>query len=195
MKLISFVLGAFLVFAAVPGAFGFVYGPYDGTQGYQEIQVARDVYLVAFHGEKGANGNDVYVARRTRMSELCLSVGAEQFVELKYSFEPVMLNDPPLLIARSEGYGASIMKARLIIIPIIIPGMARRPPSIYYYSSPSDQAHVRCIQPEDLSKMLDPGRLVEVRKMLDEARSRGWISATPLSQDGRTLGAGGSDAK
>lgn len=189
MKRIALILGIVLLCAATPphhGAYGFTYGPYDGMEGYQEIQVSRDIYFVAFHGEKQASGDDVNEAWRTRAAELCLKSGAEQFMELKYSFEPVMRKDPPLLLSHSEGYGASIMKAHMIFIPIFIPSVRSIPrtPSVYYYSAPSQQAHIRCLRAGELSQVAESRRLVETAKILADAKSRGWITTPPARQTG-----------
>src|SRR5262245_15806746 len=69
--------------------------PFKGIEGYQEIQVAPDVYFVAFHGVNTRLEEEVDLAWQARAGQLCAARG--YFVPLQYSFEPILKGERSIL--------------------------------------------------------------------------------------------------
>jgi len=170
----AFALKAFLMLITIIlpiKGFAINYAPYNGDEGYQEIRVARDVWFVAFHGDWNASREDVDAAWLTRVAQLCLTSGSAKFVELKYSFEPILKGDPDIISSDSEGVDLAIRKAFVIVIPVPVPSEGRT-----FYNAPSRQAHIRCISDRSMAQVIDSSRLLDSAKSLEEGKTRGWLS-------------------
>jgi hypothetical protein len=156
----------------VGSAFGMTYAPYGGIEGYQELALGADLYFVAFHGARSTPATDVILGWRTRAAQLCVAAGTAQFVELEYSFEPVLTNDPLSFDTNRRSEDATLLPAAFIYIPIFTP----RRTGGAFIDAPTRQAHVRCIR--DLSLLIQPDRAIYVAPVLDEARARGWLAGS-----------------
>jgi hypothetical protein len=151
-------------------AFALKYGPYTGVEGYQEIVLGEDLIYVAFEGSRNTAMPEIEAAWKTRAAQLCLELGAADFIQLHYSFEPVLKTDPPAVPGpHKEAMGSLIRTAGLIYIPIITPHSS----GATSVDAPSKQAPVRCVR--DSSQALDPERLLAGQAALDDAIKRGWL--------------------
>ncbi len=148
------------------------YEPYTGVEGYQEIVLGEDLFYVAFHGSRNSAMPEIEAAWKTRAAQLCLERGVAEFIQLHYSFEPVLKTDPPPVPGRrKEAMGSLVRTAGVIYIPIITP----RSSGAASVDAPSKQAPVRCVR--DPSAVLNPERLVAAQEALDDATKRGWLTA------------------
>ncbi len=170
---ISFTAAIFALLAVIQ-AQAIDYIPFNGREGYQEISISPDLYFVAFHGKMHTSASDIEAAWKTRAAQLCVAGGAEHFVELYYSFEPVLKDDkPPFNI-----YGVrSTRVVAPIFPPINISGTSVA--KIYdtdIIDAPSRQAHVRCVH--DAAQAISPEWLVETGRIIEDAKARGWITSS-----------------
>jgi|KBSSwiStaDraftv2_1062776.scaffolds.fasta_scaffold42368_4 hypothetical protein len=157
-----------LIAAWAPAAFAYPihYIPFKYDDGYREIRLAPDLYFVAFHGVATNDLPEVEAAWKTRAAELCSGAGYPFFMELKYSFEPVLKGDPALLAFNHEPRARAMPAGGVMYVPFIIPGQIP-------INWPNKQAHVRCVKDE--AAALDPKRLMDARKIVQEGKARGWV--------------------
>jgi hypothetical protein len=168
-------LGRFLAALALlspGGAAALEYIPFAGFEGYQEIRIDDDLYFVAFHGTRNTPVAEIDAAWRTRAAQLCLAAGAGHFMPLRYSFEPVLKDEPARGGARRSMVDGSFIHAAAA--PIYIPIFTSRP-SGGFIDAPSRQGHVRCVR--DPSLAIAPDRLVEAERTVEAANARGWAVA------------------
>jgi len=148
------------------------YKPFDGYEGYQEILVKPYVYYVAYHGKEIYSAADVDDAWATRVAQLCLANGANKYINLQYLFEPVLNSDPPVVSVNQEVLSGRYVKVAgggFIFIPMNTPRSGN-----VSIEAPSKLGHVLCVT--DASKVLNPARIVNVGKVMEVAKSRGWLN-------------------
>jgi len=152
-------------------AYSFRYQPYDGQQGYQEIEVRRDTFFLSVNGHGSrARIDEVIAAWRTRAAELCRKAGHRHFVRLRYSFEPVLVTDKPFGADERRVLSGALIPAQVIFIPMG-PGAGRMPTREW----PTETGHLRCI--EDPAGLIRPRDVFDVQNQISEARKRGWMLA------------------
>jgi hypothetical protein len=166
MRKLPFLL--LCVFLSAFPTFALEYRPYDGHEGYQEIDLGQSLYFVAFHGKTStATADELETAWKTRAAQLCMWDDATHFIELQYSFEPVLKDDPPLSAISSE-LRILLTRGAPIVVPIFVPHNQGE----IVVDAPSRQAHVRCVL--DSSTVIDPKRLQEITAIIENAKTRGW---------------------
>jgi hypothetical protein len=164
-----FALIAGLIAATPASALKYI--PFTGVEGYQEIQVSGDTFFVAFQGTSSGTAEEIDAAWRTRAAQLCMTHDYPYFIPLGYSFEPVLKDDKPLARVRPDDLSARpVPAAGFIYIPIMTP----RAPGSAVISPPTKQGHIRCVK--DPSTALKPERLVDAAKVIDDAKTHGWIA-------------------
>jgi len=141
------------------------YVPFAGHSGYQEIRVAEDSWYVAFHGTRDHNIQSVDAAWAARAAELCNSLGAAYFVQLKYEGEAVLDGEK---ISRETRRRTWMRNAGAVFIPIYVP---RSSGSAMIFYTPSKMAAVRCLKSSD--GLRDPKRLQSGADALLAARQMG----------------------
>jgi hypothetical protein len=108
----------------------------------------------------------------TRAAELCYADGNGYFLELRYSFEPVLKADRPVLgMNATEQGGRFILTKGSTYVPIFIPSTRGVTP----INAPGKQAHVRCVK--EPSAALDPKRLLDAAKIIQDGKARGWVGS------------------
>ncbi len=165
----AFVAGVF--FFSTLSAQALTFGPYRGYDGYQEYRVKSGIYYVSYHLRVATEEGGLVLAWRARAAELCKSENLNYFVELNYSFEPVLVSDTPYVSDNAPTVAEQIVPAGLIFVPIIVP-IPRAWIVATLKSSPAKQGHIRCIEnPGDVRN----GRQVfEVGAVLSEAEKQSW---------------------
>jgi hypothetical protein len=149
------------------------YGPYAGVEGYQEIDVADDLYLVAFHGTRSNSIEEINAAWNVRAAELCLERKTSYFIRLKFSFEPVLKTDLPVLRSSALEGTWSFIRVKgsaPAYVPIYVPSS----PRVISENAPSKVAHIRCVR--DPSTALSEERLQAVDPIIEDGKKRGWLA-------------------
>jgi len=166
----AFLASALTVYLSAPAsAYAIRYVPFLSAEGYREIRLEPDLYYVAFHATMASDANEIDAAWSTRAAELCYASGNSHFVELRYSFEPVLKGDRPVLGMETEQGGRLILTKGSTYVPIFIP----RAHGVTPVNAPGKQAHVRCVK--DPSAALDAKRLMDAAKIVQEGKARGWV--------------------
>ena len=166
------LLAATLTLCVAAPAHALRYMAFLSAEGYREIQLAPGLYFVAFHAQTGGDINEIDAAWRTRAAQLCSASGSNYFIQVKYSFEPVLKSDPQVLSLNWSNPAARPILTKGTYVPIFIPTQ-HGPQAI---EAPGKQAHVRCVK--DPSAALDPTRLMDATKILQEGKARGWVGPT-----------------
>ncbi len=107
--------------AAPAPSFAIRYVPFLSAEGYREIQLAPDLYYVAFHATNVSDAREIEAAWATRAAELCSAGGNAYFIELRYSFEPVLKGDLPRLSLDEAAQGGRMVRTKGTYVPIFIP--------------------------------------------------------------------------
>ena len=181
MNSVSTVLVAFalLVFGTTTYAQSskeLLYGPFEGggymtAHGYQELKLSESRWYVAYHGSQNTSPEWVNIAWATRSAQLCATIGAKSFVQLRYSFEAVAQRDERMA-KQEDGYvGVPFMQhvaGAPMYIPIFTPSGPRAIPPVL---GPSKLAAVRCVSDSDV--LDDPGRAISIQSSLEKAKQSG----------------------
>ena len=153
------------------------YRPFKQFDGYREIQIAPDLYFVAFYGVATNDLAEVESAWTMRAAEICSTGGYPYFIELLYSFEPVLRGDPTSLSSNSMSGARAMRTSQMGLFQGLYENMLqnaiKNPPPMNW---PYKQAHVRCVK--DASATVDSKRLIDAAKIVQEGRARGWIGQT-----------------
>ena len=169
------LLAALLAGGAVPiAAQGLAYGPFDGAsmidggQGYQELPLAPGRWYVAYQGNRRTAPEWVAAGWAARSAQLCAGMGAAQFVELHYPFEPVTAAAAATMQGDPQPSRWAMRHAAAAYVPIAIPSA---PPAVVALRGPSKMAAVQCVA--NPSALKDPRRAVAVSASLEAARRLG----------------------
>lgn len=141
-----------------PMAYGAAeFKPFDGFQGYQDIQVSQNLYYVAYHGNRDARYEEVVAAWGRRAAQLCAQATTTHYVELLHLLEPLTKKEMDTFVA-FEPAPRMTHAAGPVYIPIYIPSG----PRAARIDAPSKMAGVRCVR--ETSEILTQDRLVSVEK-------------------------------
>jgi len=142
--------------------------PFDGKQGYEEIQESPDSWYVAMHGTRDTTWDSVVKAWAVRAAQLCVSVSKPLYVELRYVAEPVLTTDPLPTVA--EASSSLLLKVggshSTSTVPIVVP-VPGQSGAIAPVLTPTKQAAMRCVSRD--APMLFPERAVKVSEVLAQA--------------------------
>lgn len=153
--LVSLLAGMFVFSSVAYGAVEFK--PFDGFQGYQDIQVSENLYYVAYHGNRDAKYEEVVAAWGRRAAQLCAQAVTKHYVELSYLLEPLTKKEMDAFVA-FEPTPRMTYAAGPVYIPIYMPSG----PRATRVDAPSKMAGVRCIR--ETRDILVQDRLVSVEK-------------------------------
>jgi hypothetical protein len=132
--------------------------------------VAEDVYLVAFHGTRDNSIEEIDSAWRVRAAELCVERKSSHFIQLKFSFEPVLKTDSPVVRPpEKEAMWSFTRVAGPVYIPIFTP----RSTGPILQNAPSKIAHIRCVRDPALAR--NEERLQAVEPVIEDGKKRGWL--------------------
>lgn len=141
------------------------FGPYDGMTGYLQIRTGAGAYVVAVHGSRETTVESVRVGWAARAAQLCQADGAGDFVQLRYTGEPVLLGE--VYAAQSVEPRPQMVKGP-VYVPIFIPSGG---PRVAELNAPSKIAAVRCVA--EPQRVKDPQRLVRAADALERATAAG----------------------
>src|SRR3954462_14650937 len=85
------------MWSTAASAYPIHYIPFKQVDGYKEIEIAPDLYFVAFYGVATNDLAEVESAWKMRAAEICSIGRYPYFIELLYGFEPVLRGDPTSL--------------------------------------------------------------------------------------------------
>lgn len=155
------------------GAFGQAstqgsYGPFTGDSGYQDVKLSEQSWYVAYHGNRQTSLDQVQLGWQARVAELCGSLRATLFVELRYVGEPLLPGDPAVAGDPAQEGWIQLAKGSYVYIPIFTP---RPNYSAMSLMAPSKLAAVRCLW--DATGLIDPSRAASIPKVREDARRAG----------------------
>lgn len=162
MKTRAYILAIALLSAMGPRyGFALQYVPFNGNEGYQEIEVDQNTFYVAFHGSKTSKEMEVDTAWHARAAELCSARGANGYIALRYLFEPVLKAKAAATPNKIQPSALGRQFIPVGVLPYII--LDTSPPEEgRVWDAPSHLGHVRCVL--DRANMRDPSRILDVRQ-------------------------------
>lgn len=155
-----------------PACYAVDFKPYDGREGYQEIQISDHIYYVGFHGGRNAKHNDVISAWAARSAQLCTRDQATHYVELAYPLEPLTQTERDLFLAYEPSANIRQVRTGYVYMPIFVPGGPRDAK----IDAPSKLGAIRCVKQTDT--ILDKSRLLPISEKLKEASEAGFALQT-----------------
>ena len=143
--------------------------PFDGKSGYLDIPIAPDTWYVAFLSTGKTTIDIVTTAWRARSAQLCMTVGANKFVELNYLGEIVRNQDK--VSALDADFQAWMMPTGSHPAPttIYIPGNSPKSG----ITTTGKMASIKCLQSDQ--GLIDAKRLVDGVAALQTAQSAGIV--------------------
>jgi len=153
------------------------FGSFEGEsftngQGYQEIKLSAGRWYLAYQGNRDTASEWVDAAWAARAAQLCVAIGAQHYVELRYQFEEVTTQDKASVGLESGNPWAMVNTAGSVPVPIFIP-MPQQP--VMPLTAPSKLQALQCIV--DVENLKDKTRALETSVALQKAKELGIVAS------------------